>query len=444
MQHLKFFISGLAFAALLGCGQESARSSSNIDSAAGRSTFQVQGSVSDALVEAFGTNGSYYSTTSLQTRDGQSTFVLILDSGINYYLALTRSEQSSTNSIKHAVQIYNDQTTNVHTVFTAPGSTSVDLGDLTALAANRQQAKQQGIDGNDDGLADSVHRMYSAALTVITVDSTPTSDSDYDGIHNSIDSDYQRGIYDSDADGLADPVDANPQNSREGNRDFMLAHDRNQDGYIDDDRDGDGYFDDDLDQDGYRDGDIDQDGFHDDDDDRDGVTRAGEQYLEVYGSVTVSTASRIFSLSVRSTEYGNIATTTITVDATASRLEGLSSVIDLPIGAILEVEGAYDSATNVLRAYEVEYEGSLDGESGQDYTEVYGIVSERVNQNTLIVRVISTEYGTTAAFINVDVTSARLEGFSSSLQISVGDRIEVEGRYNPGNNILTAFEVERE
>ncbi len=394
-------------------------------------TFSLQGSVPGTLIEAFGNNGSYYKTTSVDS-NGSKTFTLTLPLGVKFNLFMTVNE-GSTNSIVIPIRFGSGTISSSVFSYSATNNQIINLGYLD-LPITRQ-----GKDNDGDGVADNFFTHLEEGFKIDIYDSvasstsftTKTFDYDGDGIHNNYDNDdgYTQasrtiGFYkDSDGDGVPDIVDANPSNTIDSINNLYSILDRNNDGYLDTDYDRDGYYDDDHDRNGYHDDDHDRDGYSDNDYNFDGILDNSSSYSEIVGTVSSKLGSNI------------ILSNNITVNATNARFE-YTNLQAITTGDIIEVEGAYNPNTGVLTAYEIELRSygssSSSGGSSSSYYEIYGVVNS----------IIDAQIYLTSGII-IDATYARFEHINLA-SLRQGHFIEAEGAYNSITRVLTAYEVELE
>ncbi len=244
---------------LAGCGGSG--------SSDGTATSVITGTVPGTLIEAFCTDGSYYSTHSVDNGSAQHPFELEIPRGLECHLVMTTHENSADSRVVTPISLGGSG--GYSTLFTA-SSPQIELGYVDLPIA------RSANDGSEsDGVRDLPLPVTVAEGSVSLADAaSDPMDSDHDGVIN---------LYeDSDHDGIPNQYDEDDDN--DGTPD-MYDNDNNGDHLNDNDFDGDGITNDvdrDDDNDGISDAsdpDDDNDGYsdeEDDDDDNDGIVDSND------------------------------------------------------------------------------------------------------------------------------------------------------------------------
>ena len=249
-----FMLTSLSAALLLaGCGGGSSTSSSGDAT----SSAAITGTVPGTLIEAFCSDGSYYSTHSTDDGSSEHPFSLAIPSGLNCHVVMTTNEGDTANRIITPISVeYNGVTSALINT-----SVAFDFG-YVPLLTDRDDSSF--VDTNGDGVVDEplvITPDVPVGANVVEA-SIDVLDSDNDGIPNVYEDDDGDGEFnyedeDDDDDGI-DDVDETDDNDRDDDGvDDLYDRDDDNDGISDDD-------DDDDDNDGIRD---EEDDDHDDDDD---------------------------------------------------------------------------------------------------------------------------------------------------------------------------------
>ena len=265
-----FMLTSLAAALLLaGCGG----SGSSTSSTSVATTATITGTVPGTLIEAFCTDGSYYSTNSTDNGTSEHPFSLSIPAGVNCHLVMTTNEGQA-NQIITPISIQSNGVTsglmNTTVAFNLGYvPLKMDLADI--------------VDINGDGVVDEPLVIIpdlpeGTNVVQVTQDSL---DSDNDGIPNVYEDDDNDGEYnkidtDDDNDGTPD-VDESDDNDRDDDGvDDRYDSDDDNDGIKDDD-------DSDDDNDGVRDS---EDNDYDDDNDTSSNTSTNYTPVSAYTVTT--------------------------------------------------------------------------------------------------------------------------------------------------------------
>ena len=312
----KLLFVGSLLPLISGCGGSSVTSSVS-------DVITLSGTVPGTLIEAYGDNGSYYQTTSIQDGSDQHPFTLSLPKGVTYYLYMTVNEYTvdsvrtriGTTSGGRFSSFEDIDFGHLSLPETGVSDSLYDVGSINAFTTNISS----GVDDDGDGIIN----LYE--------------DHDNDGTLNYEDTDYLP-TNDDDKDGLENIIDANYLNDKDDDNKFESYQDHDGDGYLDEDRDHDGYYDDDQDRDGY----------HDDDDDHDGISDDDGYYVEIKGTIQNISVNQITA----STSVLGVPTDVL-IDTTNAYFE--HSYVPV-LGHYIEAKGIWNNDNSVLLAYEIEKE----------------------------------------------------------------------------------------
>jgi len=234
-----FMLSSLSAALLLAaCGGGDSSSTETTDGAV------ISGTVPGTLIEAFCSDGSYYSVHSTDDGSAEHPFSLTVPSGVDCHLVMTTNENDQDNKIITPILFQSGST------ISAVINTQVpfNLG-YVPLEVNIEDI----IDMNGDGVVDApltidVEVPEGAEIREVTLD---VLDDDHDGIPNVYEDDDEDGEYnlednDDDNDGTSDDQDEDNYDLDGDGVDDLYDRDDDNDGIVDED-------DDDDDNDGVRD-----------------------------------------------------------------------------------------------------------------------------------------------------------------------------------------------
>ena len=263
--HRSFMLTSLSAALLLaGCGGSGSSGTTTNEAA----TASITGTVPGTLIEAFCTDGSYYSVNSTDDGSEQHPFSLSIPAGVNCQLVMTTNEYDIANRVITPIRIESNGAVSsfVNT------SVAFDLGyvPLELDPANI-------VDTNGDGVVDEPLVISPEELpdgTNVVQLSQNTLDSDDDGIpdvyeDDDDDGEFNREDNDDDGDSILD-VDEIDDNDRDDDGvDDRYDSDDDNDGVKDDD-------DEDDDNDDVRDSEDD-----DYDDDNDTSSNTSTNYTPV-------------------------------------------------------------------------------------------------------------------------------------------------------------------
>ena len=212
--------------------------------------FNLVGTVNGTIIEAFGDNGSYYRTESIDDGSPEHDFSLALPVGIGFRLVMTTNENGPGDPIRTTLG-FPDGNGGTSIVFRSDGLTQeVNIGHIELILEPGPELDSQ--DSNGDGVVDipkEITLVDGIEVEGIEGDKSP-QDEDGDGIVNVYDTDYEEDPKDSDDDGIPDDSDANPHNDEDGDNKLSDSKDSDGDGYHDDDQDHDGLPDNDSPDDG--------------------------------------------------------------------------------------------------------------------------------------------------------------------------------------------------
>jgi hypothetical protein len=309
-------------------------------------SFTISGTVPGTIIEAYGDNGSYYKVSSDNDGSGMHPFSLTLKSGVKYSLFMTVNE-NTTQTI--TTPIYFDNNGTPTSSFTSSANQTINFGHLP-LYTTKTDAVNAGKDNDNDGVLDDgqYHLVNTiSGLTLNNLVGTYTWDVDGDGKHNYYDDDYIRGANtsDSDDDGIEDSIDINPNNIANSNSFSLSYYDLDDDGYFDNDRDRDGYLDSSYDYD--NDGDY-------DDNDHNYYYGGSNAYGEVEGRITAINGSMI-TIYAYEIERLNLTSRVVVIDTSNAYFEH-TSLANLALNMMIEAKGSFNTVTNTLNAYKVERE----------------------------------------------------------------------------------------
>ena len=318
-----------------GCGGGSAISVSDV--------ITLSGTVPGTLIEAYGDNGSYYQTTSIQDGTDQHPFTLSLPKGVTFYLYMTVNEYTEDSVRTRIGTTLGGRFSSFEDIDfghlslpeTGASDSLYDVGSINAFTTNILS----GVDDDGDGIINLYEdHDNDGTLNYEDTDYLPTNDDDKDGLENIIDANYLNDIDD----------DNKFESYQDHDGDGYLDEDRDHDGYYDDDQNRDGYHDDDGDLDGYHDDDLDHDGYHDDDDDHDGISDDDGYYVEIKGTIQNISVNQI---TVSTTVLG--VSTDVLIDTTNAYFE--HSYVPV-LGHYIEAKGIWNNDNSILLAYEIEEE----------------------------------------------------------------------------------------
>jgi len=264
-----FILSSLSAALLLaacGGGGSSTATDTTDGGAATPSGAVITGTVPGTLIEAFCTDGSYYSVNSTDDGSAEHPFSLTVPSGVDCHLVMTTNEDDPDNKIITPISIQSGTTVSALINTQVP----FNLG-YVPLALNLEDI----VDANGDGVVDTPLTIEpevpeGTEIREVTFD---VLDDDHDGIPNVYEDDDGDGEYnledeDDDNDGT-DDVDEDSDDRDGDGVDDLYDRDDDNDGIYDDE-------DDDDDNDGIRDEDDD-----DYDDDHDTSSDSSTDYTPV-------------------------------------------------------------------------------------------------------------------------------------------------------------------
>lgn len=209
---------------LVGCGGESTTSTSSVPL-----TSTISGTVPGTLIEAFCTDGSYYSVKSTNNGTTQHPFEIKIPSTLSCSLVMTTNEDDIANRVITQVGMITPNASG--TLFKA--TKDVNLGYIP-LAMNYSTS----LDANGDHVSDDILNISVDGTSIVVELENPLDDDD-DGIVNVYEDDDDDGVSnhyddDDDNDGVYDIYERDDDDSDDDGIDNDSDVDDDNDGTYDD------------------------------------------------------------------------------------------------------------------------------------------------------------------------------------------------------------------
>jgi len=267
-------------ALLAACGGGGGSSSGSTAGGAGPAMGTITGTVPGTKIEAFGDNGSYYETTSVNNNTSKHPFSLQVPAGVGVHVVMTmdQNDNDPTNDVVQPIG-FKDKNGVMQSRLVLGAGDKADMGNIP-LVSTRQAATVAGLDNNGDGILDTPMvlddpqaQAAGAKNPLKTVDADADGVDDFDDVdggghtldsangqdpqdpdNNGIPNVYDptvkgklaSGVNDTDSDGLPDSIDVNPANAKDKNVDLPNS----KDGFLNTDKNHDGFPDGDMNHDG--------------------------------------------------------------------------------------------------------------------------------------------------------------------------------------------------